>query len=65
MYQVQLRKKLDEDMDTPSLSRFLSASHGFNQKQLACGQSNSYVNESYFGTESQKISQSKQTACPN
>lgn len=40
MYQAQLRKKLDEDLDTTSLSRFLSASQGAHLKYLA-GQSNS------------------------
>lgn len=39
-YQAQLRKKLDDDLDTPSLSRFLSASQGAHLKYLAC-QSNS------------------------
>lgn len=52
-YQAQLRKKLDDDLDTPSLSRFLSASQGAHLKYLAC-QSNSQVNESYYGNDSQK-----------
>lgn len=44
---------MDDDLDTPSLSRFLSASQGAHLKYLAC-QSNSQVNESYYGNDSQK-----------
>lgn len=53
LYKDQLRKKLDDGSDTTSLSRFLSSSQGAHLKYLAC-QSNSQVNESYYGTESQK-----------
>ena len=44
-------KKLNDDLDTSTLSRFLSASQGAHIKYLA-GQSNSQVNESYYGTDS-------------
>lgn len=65
MYHAQIIKKLDEESDTPSLSQFLSASHGFNLKYLAGGKSTSQVNESYFGGESQKNNQSKQYGVGN